>query len=113
MAQTTVPQETSVRIESQDLVVEGSLNPNTTGSNTLVFRPAFDGEPVTPDEVFVSARLPKQQLGPTTAGTRLNTRTGEYEVSLTFPVSGEWQFEISARISTYVQPIAIETITIP
>ncbi|MGF3056982.1 copper resistance protein CopC [Microbacterium sp. YY-01] len=111
-AQTAAPQETSVRVESQGLIVEGSLHPVTTGPNTLVFHLAYEGEPVTPDEVLVTARLPEQQLGPITAITTLDTATGKYEASFTLPVSGEWQFEISARISTYKQPIVIATIPI-
>ena len=53
-----------MQIESQGLVVEGSLHPVTTGPNTLVFHLAYEGEPFTPDEVLVTARLPEQQLGP-------------------------------------------------
>ncbi|WP_449276668.1 copper resistance protein CopC [Leucobacter sp. GX24907] len=111
--QTATSQETSVRIESQGLVVEGSLSPTAIGSNTLVFQLAYGGEPIATEEVLVSARLPEQQLGPITAVTKLDTATGKYESSLTLPVSGKWQVEITARISNYDQPIAIDTITIP
>lgn len=111
-AQRTRPQERSVRVESQGLLVEGSLDTGTTGPNTLGFHLTYSGEPVTPDEVFVSARLPEKQLGPITAITTLDTATGEYEASFILPISGEWQFEISARISTYEQPIVIATIPI-
>lgn len=101
-----------MRVESQGLLVEGSLDTGTTGPNTLGFHLTYSGEPVTPDEVFVSARLPEKQLGPITAITTLDTATGEYEASFILPISGEWQFEISARISTYEQPIVIATIPI-
>lgn len=111
--QNATPQETPVRIDSQGLLVSGSLHPTTTGSNTLAFSLVYDGQPVTSDEVQVSARLPEQNLGPITTAATLDRSTGEYESSLTLPVSGEWQFEISARVSTYDQPIAIQTITIP
>ncbi|MGF3056603.1 copper resistance CopC/CopD family protein [Microbacterium sp. YY-01] len=110
--QTTKPQERSVRIESQGLVVVGTLSPGTPGPNALVFSLSYDGEPVTTEDVLVSARLPAQQLGPITAATTLDTATGEYESLLTLPVRGEWQVEFTTRISTYDQPIAMETISI-
>ena len=60
----------------------------------------------------VEARLPEQELGPFTATPQLDAATGEYEAALTMPVAGEWQIQVSARIDTYTQPIAVVQVAI-
>lgn len=104
--------QTPVHAESQGLTVDGTISPTTTGQNTLTFRLEYDGAPVTTGEVSVSARLPDQDLGPFPATVQLDADTGDYEATVTLPVSGSWQLQVSARIDTYTQPIAIVPITI-
>lgn len=108
-----LPQEASVSIESQGLVVEGTLTPTRAGQNTFVFRLTYNGEPVSSDEVQVAARLPEQGLGPFVTAPALDPATGAYSATLTLPVSGEWHIEVMVRVSTYAQPIAVIPVTIP
>lgn len=105
-------QETPVHAESQGLTVDGTITPATTGKNTVTFRLEYEGEPITAEDVTVEARLPEQELGPFTATPQLDAATGEYEAALTMPVAGEWQIQVSARIDTYTQPIAIVQVAI-
>jgi hypothetical protein len=35
-----------------------------------------------------------------------------YEADLTLPTGGEWEIQVSARVSTYDAPIALTTITV-
>ena len=94
------------------MTVDGTITPAAKGENTLTFRLEYDGEPVTIEEVTIEARLPEQQLGPFSATPQFNPDTGGYEALLTMPVAGEWQIQVSARIDTYAQPIAIIPVTI-
>lgn len=112
--ETTAPtaRETPVHAESQGLIVDGTITPAATGKNTVTFRLEYKGEPITTEDVTVEARLPEQELGPFNATPRFDATTGEYEAALTMPVAGEWQIQVSARIDTYTQPIAIIPITI-
>lgn len=103
-------QESSVRAESQGLTVDGTITPTSTGQNTLAFSLEYQGEPVTVEDVSIEARLPEQELGPFTATPKLDPNTGAYEATLTLPVAGNWQIQVSARIDTYTQPIAIITL---
>lgn len=105
-------QSASLKAESQGLTVDGTITPAAKGENTLTFRLEYDGEPVTIEEVTIEARLPEQQLGPFSATPQFNPDTGGYEALLTMPVAGEWQIQVSARIDTYAQPIAIIPVTI-
>ena len=98
--------------ESQGLTVDGVLSPAATGRNTLTFRLEYGGEPLTIEEVRVTARLPEQELGPFTATPRLVAATGEYEATLNLPVAGEWRIQITARVNTFTQPITIVPVTI-
>ncbi len=104
--------EAPLYTESQGLTVDGAITPATTGENTLTFRLEYDGEPVTIEEVTLEARLPEQQLGPFSATPKLDPDTGGYEATLTMPVAGEWQIQVSARIDTFSQPIAVIPVTI-
>lgn len=104
--------ETPVHAESQGLTIDGTITPAATGKNTVTFRLEYEGEPITAEDVTVEARLPEQELGPFTATPQLDPVTGEYEAALTMPVAGEWQIQVTTRIDTYTQPIAIIPITI-
>ncbi|RCS61202.1 copper resistance protein CopC [Microbacterium sp. JB110] len=104
--------QTPVHAESQGLTVDGTISPTTTGQNTLIFRLEYDDAPVATGEVSVDARLPDQDLGPFPATVQLDADTGDYKATVTLPVSGSWQLQVSARIDTYTQPIAIVPITI-
>lgn len=99
--------------ESQGLAVAGTLSPAAPGSNTFVFQLEYEGESVWPEEVRVEARLPEQQLGPLVAVPELSAETGEYSVTLTLPIGGDWQLYVLARIDTYTQPIAVIPVTLP
>lgn len=105
-------QDARLYAESQGLAVDGALTPASTGENTLTLRLEYDGEPVTIEEVTIEARLVEQQLGPFTATPQFDPDTGEYKALLTMPVAGEWQIQVSARIDTYEQPIAVIPVTI-
>ncbi|SJM63628.1 Copper resistance protein CopC [Gulosibacter sp. 10] len=111
-AQPTAPQELEVRAESQGLLVDGILGPAFAGENTLTFSLEYEGEPLRSEEVQVSARLPEQGLGPLPAEVVLDPQSGDYRAQLTLPVAGEWQIEITARVSTYAQPIALISVPI-
>lgn len=106
-------QHVEFRVESQGMTLEGTLSPAVPGPNTIKFRLGYDGQAITPEQVTVRARLPEQGLGPFTAPAELDKDTGEYEVTLTMPVPGEWHVQVSARIDTYSEPIAITTIYFP
>ncbi|MGO1629163.1 copper resistance CopC/CopD family protein [Mycetocola reblochoni] len=112
--ETTAPteQETPVHAESQGLTVDGTITPAATGKNTVTFRLEYKGEPITTEDVTVEARLPEQELGPFTATPQLDPATGEYEAALTMPVAGEWQIQVTTRIDTYTQPIAMIPVTV-
>lgn len=104
---------TTVQAESQGMKVDGVLVPTVVGENTLVFRLDYDGKPLTVEQVDVSARLPAENLGPLTAVAVYSPDTEAYQADLDLPVSGDWQLQISARVDTYTQPIAIVSVTIP
>ncbi len=112
--ETTAPtaQETALHAESQGLTVDGTITPTTAGKNTVTFRLEYEGEPITTEEVTVEARLPEQELGPFTATPQLDAATGQYAATLTMPVSGEWQIQVTTRIDTYTQPIAMIPVTV-
>ncbi len=110
---TSASRDTTVHADSQGLLVDGSFTPTSTGQNTITFRLKHNGVPVTPDQVHIEARLPERELGPFTGTPELDPRTGDYTAVLTLPVSGDWHILITARVSTYEQPIAIIPVTIP
>lgn len=96
--------------ESQGLAVAGTVSPATVGSNTLLFTLSHHGTDVDGSEVGVRARLPEQDLGPIDAEPVRDD--GRYRVELVLPVRGQWEIEVSARTSTYEQPIVIVPVTI-
>lgn len=110
---TSAARDITVHADSQGLLVDGSFSPTATGQNTITFRLKHNGVPVTPDQVHIEARLPERELGPFTGTPELDPRTGHYTAVLTLPVSGDWQILITARVSTYEQPIALIPVTIP
>lgn len=99
----------TVSAEAQELAVEGSLEPALTGDNRITFALRYEDEPVTPDEVTLRATLPEHDLGPFEVVPDLDTDTGEYTAQLPLPVAGSWQVQVSARVSTFAEPI----VTIP
>ncbi|WP_198394997.1 copper resistance CopC/CopD family protein [Brevibacterium yomogidense] len=109
------PEDITVRGESQGLFVDGSISPSQSGANTLRFRVTHDGDAVegkAADDVKVSARLPDQDLGPFDATPVTALETGEYEAELMLPARGEWQIDVSVRVSRYDQPTARIPVTI-
>lgn len=108
------PQSTPLRAESQGLTVQGELHPTTVGENTMTFRVTYEGSDLASDEeVVVRARLPDQELGPFTAEPELDPETGKYAATLTLPAAGTWEVQVSARIDTYAEPIAVIPVTVP
>ncbi|QTV80356.1 hypothetical protein KAE78_05240 [Microbacterium sp. NIBRBAC000506063] len=67
---------------------------------------------MTPEQVGVEVRLPEENLGPFTAEPEFDESAGEYTASVAMPVAGEWRMQVTARIDTYTEPIAIIPITI-
>lgn len=112
----SVPSATApFEIESQGLTLNGSVAPGTVGENTLVFTLEYEGEALSSEaagSVEVAARLPAQDLGPLPATLEFDEATGEYRASLTLPASGEWGIQVSVRIDSFTQPIAIIALTI-
>lgn len=107
-----VAAKTPIHIESQGLVVDGTVEPSAAGANTFTFDLTFKGEAIKDEDVEVSARLPEQQLGPLSATTTFDPETGEYETPLTLPVSGDWEVQVSVRVSRFEQPIALVPVRI-
>lgn len=99
--------DTAIHARSQGLVVDGDVEPASAGANTLSFHLTYDGEGVTDDSVDISARLPEQQLGPFETTATRDPDTGEFEAPLTLPVSGDWQVQVTVRVSRFEQPIAV------
>ena len=108
------PSPTAIPLDvtSQGLEVTGTLSPGTVGVNHLTFALAYQSQPLTTDQVTVTARLPAQELGPLQAGLSLDRTTGRYSAELTLPAAGEWQLQISARIDTFTKPVALVDLTI-
>lgn len=101
------PGDRHVQAESQGLSAEGTLAPATTGINTFRFQLDYGAGDLATAEISVEARLPEQRLGPVTAPVTKDADTGEYEAQLTLPESGQWELQVSARVSTYERPIVI------
>lgn len=110
--QESVASEISFGAESQGLVIDGQVDPGATGANTFTFDLTYNGEPVSSDDVEVSARLPEQQLGPLSTTPMFDSETGKYTAQLTLPTSGDWEVQVSARVSRFEQPIALVPVRI-
>ena len=99
-------------VTSQGLDVSGTLAPGRAGANRLRFSLGYDGRPATVDQVTVEFRLPAQELGPLAATAIRDPATGTYEAAVTLPTSGEWQLQVSARLSTFTKPVAVVAIAV-
>lgn len=108
----TVAAETSFRAESQGLVVDGQVKPGVTGANTFTFDLTYNGGVVSGGDVEVSARLAEQQLGPLSTTPTFDSDTGKYTAQLILPSSGDWEVQVSARVSRFEQPIALVPVRI-
>lgn len=106
------PARTHLHAESQGLTVHGFLTPGEAGENTVTFRLQYEGANVTPGEVRIEVRLPDEELGPFTSTPAIDPNTGDYTATLTLPVSGEWNIQVSARIDTFAQPIVVIPVAI-
>jgi copper transport protein len=105
-------QNIAIDIESQGLAVTGEIAPAASGPNVLTFTLTYEGTPVESGEVEVSARLPALDIGPITSEATQVGPADTYEADLTLPTGGEWEIQVSARVSTYDAPIALTTITV-
>ncbi|WP_425307405.1 copper resistance protein CopC [Ammonicoccus fulvus] len=92
---------------SQGLHVQGFLDPARGGRNKLTILAEFGTEYVKAPEIEVSARLPAQNLGPLTTNLPAAGDPGTYEGTVTLPVRGNWQFQVSAAVSTYEKPLVL------
>lgn len=102
----------TIRGESQNLTVDGVIDPGSVGENDIGFTLRFEGEPVTPASVTLRVSLPEQDFGPFSVTPELNPATGAYAATLDFPLSGEWQVQIIARVSTFAEPIVTVPVTV-
>ena len=98
--------------EAQDLGVEGVLEPASIGENRFTFTLRYEGEPLTPDEVALRVTLPDRDLGPFDVVPDLDPESGEYTAQLSLPVDGDWQVQVSARVSTFAEPVVAIPVTI-
>lgn len=104
-------QVVDINVESQGLTATGQFEPGLTGQNTLTFKLAYEGEPLSPEEMTVEARLPAQDLGPFIDEPEVSDQ-GDYVADILTPVEGEWEVWISVRVDTYTQPRVQIPITI-
>lgn len=109
---TAVAQTIDLNGTAQQLTVEGTIAPALTGDNELAFTLSYQGEPVSPESVTVRASLPEHDLGPFQITPVLDAVAGEYTATLNLPVTGEWQIQILARVSTFAEPIVTIPVTI-
>lgn len=84
------------------------ISPGRIGTNsvhlTLLDR---DGQPLTPmSDPIVELSLPQAGVGPL-AGSVVATGPGEYEADINLPLAGNWEMEVSVRISKFANPIAV------
>lgn len=98
--------------EAQELAVEGEFEPASTGENHITFVLRYEGEPVTPEAVTVDATLPEHDLGPFETVAELDAGTGAYSAQLELPVAGDWQVQVTARVSTFTEPVVTVPVTI-
>ena len=101
-----------ISAEAQELGVEGVLEPASTGDNRITFVLRYEDELVTPDEVALRVTLPDRDLGPFDIVPDLDPESGEYTAELSLPVSGQWQVQASARVSTFAEPVVTFPVTI-
>ncbi|WP_129660444.1 copper resistance protein CopC [Rothia uropygialis] len=99
--------EAHVHTESQGLIVDGKIEPSVSGTNTFTFQLTYKGDVISGEGVEVSARLPKHQLGPLLTKPTLDSGTGKYTAQMTLPTSGDWEVQVSARVSEFEQPIVL------
>lgn len=101
-----------ISAQAQELGIEGVLEPASTGDHRITFALHYEGEPVTPDEVALRVTLPDRDLGPYDIVPDLDPESGEYTAELALPVAGQWQVQVSARVSTFAEPVVTIPVTI-
>lgn len=101
-----------IAVESQGMLVEGSLTPAARGVNALALTVEYGGEPMQEGEVKISARLPEQDLGPIEAVAAFDPDTAEWVAEVNLPAVGEWALQISARVSRFERPIAVTVVRV-
>ncbi|WP_406250305.1 copper resistance CopC/CopD family protein [Microbacterium sp. M] len=111
-APAAIAETARISADSQELTVEGTLEPALTGDNDIAFTLRYEDEPVAPEEVTLRISLPEHDLGPFQVVPDLDAETGEYTARLALPVAGEWQIQVIARVSTFTEPIVSIPITI-
>ncbi|MGP5007418.1 copper resistance protein CopC [Brachybacterium tyrofermentans] len=105
-------QTVTIDADAQGLSLRGELEPALTGENEITFTLEYDGEPVTPDDVTIRTHQAEHDLGPFQTTAELDPVTGQYSADLDMPVTGEWEIQVLARVSTFAQPIVTIPITI-
>ena len=103
---------TALNAAAQGLEVDGVLEPAATGDNRMRFSLRYEGEPVIPDDVIIRTLLSEQDLGPFDIVPELDPDTGEYTAELPLPVAGTWDVQVSARVSTFAEPVVTIPVTI-
>ena len=101
-----------ISAEAQELAVEGVLEPASTGDHRITFALRYEGEPVTPDDIALRVTLPDRDLGPFDIVPDLDPESGEYTAELSMPVAGQWQVQVTARVSTFAEPVVTIPVTI-
>ncbi|MGO1957175.1 MAG: copper resistance protein CopC [Microbacterium gubbeenense] len=105
-------QTVTIDADAQGLSLRGELEPAVAGENRITFTLEYDAEPVTPDEVTIRTHQAEHDLGPFQTTAELDPATGQYSADLDMPVTGEWEIQVLARVSTFAQPIVTIPITI-
>lgn len=92
---------------AQGLEVSGTLGSARAGASVLDVMVTFDGEPVDAESVTLRASLPEQGLGPIDVSVEPAAARGELRAALDLPLSGRWELQVLARVSTFSEPIVI------
>jgi copper transport protein len=103
----------TINADSQGLNVSGAISDFGNGGSRFTFTLSFHGEQITPSSVEIQTRMPELDLGPFKIEPELDATTGKYAANLQLPVGGEWQLQVSTRVSKFEIPTVIIPITVP
>jgi copper transport protein len=103
----------TTEMHGEEVLVEATVGPTATGPTTVdIAARDHGGDPIDPEEVTATLRLPAQALGPIDLSLT-EEGTGEFtSEGAELPFAGEWELVVTVRTSDIDQDRLVTTFTV-